>query len=173
LLDRLWASVLSARADGAPDPRVVRALHRTVRKVTMDIPRLAYNTAIASLMSYMNTLREGERIPHRAEVEPLVVLVAPFAPHIAEELWERLGHAESIFETAWPTFDPELAADEAVTLAVQVNGKLRGTVSVPPDAAENDALAAALADSAVARHVAGATPRRVIYVPGRLLNLVV
>jgi len=151
----------------------VRALHRTIRKVTADIPRLAYNTAIAALMSYMNRLREGERIPHRAEVESLVVLVAPFAPHIAEELWERLGHPESVFETAWPTFDPDLAADEMMTLAVQVNGKLRGTVSVPPDAAENDALAAALADPAIARHVGGATPRRVIYVPGRLLNLVV
>jgi leucyl-tRNA synthetase len=173
LLDRLWASVLAAATAGGPDPRVMRALHRTIRKVTTDIPRLAYNTAIAALMSYMNTLREGERTPHRAEVEPIVVLIAPFAPHIAEELWERLGHEESVFEAAWPTFDPELAADEVVTVAVQVNGKLRGTVPVAPDATEADALAAALADPAIARHVGGGKPRRVIYVPGRLLNLVV
>ncbi|HEX5831221.1 MAG TPA: leucine--tRNA ligase, partial [Gemmatimonadaceae bacterium] len=99
-LDRLWSSVhaaLDAGGNGAAaDEVVLRKLHQTIRKVSEDVPRLGYNTAIAAMMEYMNVLRAGERTPVRAEVEPLVQLVAPFAPHVAEELWERLGHAESV-----------------------------------------------------------------------------
>jgi leucyl-tRNA synthetase len=146
-------------------------LHRTIRKVSEDIPRLSYNTAIAALMAYMNVLRAGERRPHRGETEPVVQLIAPFAPHIAEELWERLGHETSVFDGGWPSFDPALAAERTVTVAIQVNGKLRGTVVVAPDAGEDDVYAAAMADPAVARHLT-TPPRKRIYVPGRLMNLV-
>jgi leucyl-tRNA synthetase len=124
------------------------------------------------MMEYMNVLRKGERVPHRGEVEPLVQLVSPFAPHIAEELWERLGHTESVFDAGWPAYDPALARDETVTLAVQVNGKLRGTIAVSPDVSQEAALAAALAEPAVAKFAAGEV-RKVVFVPGRLLNLVV
>jgi leucyl-tRNA synthetase len=98
--------------------------------------------------------------------------VSPFAPHIAEELWERLGsNGGSIFDAGWPPFDPTLAAEELLTLAVQVNGKLRGTIRVRPDISQDGALAAALADPAIAKFIAG-PPAKVIYVPGRLINVV-
>ena len=171
-LDRLWTSVVDARRDGAPDQGVMRKLHQTIRKVTEDLPRLSYNTAIAAMMEYMNTVRAHERATHVDEVRPLVQLVAPFAPHIAEELWERLGEPRSIFDSTWPAFDPALATEDLVTLAVQVNGKLRGTVQVTREITQEAALAAALADPGVARFVSG-TPRKVIFVPGRLLNIVV
>ncbi len=150
----------------------MRKLHQTIKKVGEDIPKLSYNTAIAAMMEYMNTLRAGERTVHRAEVEPLVPLVAPFAPHIAEELWELLGHKTGVFEGTWPAFDAAMAAEDEVELAVQVNGKLRGTVRVAKTIAQADALALAMSDPSIAKFVTGAT-KKVVFVPGRLLNLVV
>jgi leucyl-tRNA synthetase len=100
-----------------------------------------------------------------------VQLVSPFAPHIAEELWEQLGHSRSVFESGWPEFDAAMAAEEEIRIAVQVSGKLRGTVRVAPGATQEVVLAAALADPAIARFLT-AEPRKVIFVPGRLLNLV-
>jgi leucyl-tRNA synthetase len=172
-LDRLWLSAQVAAGE-APDPAVLRKLHQTIRKVGEDIPRLSYNTAIAAMMEYMNVLRAGERTPRRGEVLPLVQLVAPFAPHVAEELWEQLGGdgAGSVFDAGWPPFDPALAAAERAKLAVQVNGKLRGTVELGPDATQEEALAAAMADPTIAKHVTG-PPKKVVFVKGRLLNLVV
>jgi leucyl-tRNA synthetase len=123
-------------------------------------------------MEYMNALRAGERAPHVSETAPLVQLAAPFAPHIAEELWERLGHKRSIFDSGWPSYDADLAADELVTMAVQVNGKTRGTIQVSPDVTEAGALAAAMADASIAKFVT-TDPARVIFVRGRLLNIVV
>jgi len=171
-LDRLWASAAEATSEGTADPEVMRKLHQTIGKVTEDIPRLAYNTAIAAMMTYINTLRQGERTPHRDEVTPLIQLVAPFAPHLAEELWEQFGHRESVFDSGWPPYDAELARERTVELAVQVNGKLRGTVRIPTEADQEQALAAALAVPAIARFVTGPI-KKVIFVRGRLLNIVV
>jgi leucyl-tRNA synthetase len=171
-LDRLWASAHEAIRDGAPDADVMRKVHQTIRKVTDDIPALSYNTAIAAMMECVNVLRAHERTPHVREVEPLVQLVAPFAPHIAEELWETLGHSRSVFDDGWPAFDAGLAAEESVTVAVQVGGKTRGTVQVPKDAEQRAVLAAAMAEPGIAKFVSG-EPKKVIYVKNRLLNLVV
>jgi leucyl-tRNA synthetase len=124
------------------------------------------------MMEYMKTLRASERTPHVDEVEPLVRLAAPFAPHIAEELWERFGHKRSIFDSGWPSFDAALAADELVTMAVQVNGKTRGTIQVSPEATQEIALSVAMADHNIAKFVT-TDPARVVFVPGRLLNIVV
>jgi leucyl-tRNA synthetase len=171
-LDRLWSSVSDATTTGAPDPQVIRKLHQTIRKVSDDVPALSYNTAIAAMMEYINVVRRGERTAHRAEVEPLVQLIAPFAPHVAEELWERLGHRESVFDAGWPVFDPALAAEDRVTIAVQVNGKMRGTLHVASGSGQDAVLEAAMADTVIAKFVTGA-PKKIIFVPGRLLNLVV
>ena len=171
-LDRVWVSVAEYEENGQPDTSVMRKLHQTIRKVSHDVPGLSYNTAIAAMMEYVNVLRRGERTPHRREIEPLIPLLAPFAPHVAEELWERLGHDESVFHSGWPRFDPALAADEQIELPVQVNGKTRGRVYVAPDVSQEDALAAALAEPSIAKFVTG-HPRKIIFVPGRLLNIVV
>ena len=170
--DRIFASVQTMTSVGTADDAVMRKLHQTIRKVGEDVARLSYNTAIAAMMEYVNTLRKGERIPHRDEVMPLIALVSPFAPHIAEELWEQTGGQGSVFDSGWPVFDPALAADDVIDLVVQVNGKLRGKISVAPDIAQEDALAAALGEPAIARFATG-TIRKVVFVPGRLLNIVV
>jgi leucyl-tRNA synthetase len=150
----------------------MRKLHHTIAKVTDDIGRLSYNTAIAAMMEYVNVLRGHERVPHREEVEPLVQLLAPFAPHIAEELWETLGHTKSVFDSGWPEVDAARIVEGTVKIAVQVNGKLRGTLDVAKDATQESVLDLALAEPGVARFVSG-TPKKVIYVAGRLLSIVV
>ena len=170
-LDRLFASVQSMSSEGAPDHSVMRKLHQTIRKVGEDISRLSYNTAVAAMMEYMNVLRKGERTPHRNEVVPLIPLVSPFAPHIAEELWEQTGGTGSVFDSAWPRFDPGLTAEDSIELVVQVNGKVRSKIKVARDITEKAAVVAALADPAVAKFVSGA-PKKIIFVPGRLLNIV-
>ena len=171
-LDRLWRSVHDARTDGVVDPVVRRKLHQTIRKVTDDIPKLSYNTAVAAMMEYMNSMRSGERKPHVDEVRPLVQMVSPFAPHIAEELWSVLGNTTSVFEGGWPAYDPALLVESTVTMAVQVNGKTRGTITVAKDATQESAVAAAMADPGIAKFVTGPL-KKVIFVPGRLLSLVV
>jgi leucyl-tRNA synthetase len=171
-LDRIWSSVERATTEGSPEPAVMRKLYQTIGKVGDDLAKLSYNTAIAAMMEYLNLVRRGERTPHRDEVEPVVQLIAPFAPHAAEELWERLGHAESVFDSGWPVFDPELAKEDMITIAVQVGGKTRGTIQLVPGAAQDAALQAALADPSIAKFVPG-PPKKVIFVPGRLLNIVV
>ena len=171
-LDRLWSSVIDADGIGEPDRDVMRKVHQTIRKVSEDVPALAYNTAIPAMMECINAIRRNERRPHVREVEPLIHLVAPFAPHIAEELWERLGHEGSVFDAGWPAYDAELAAEALITLAVQVNGKMRGTIRVPTETTQAAALSAALADPAIGKFVPG-PPKKVVFVPGRLLNVVV
>ena len=170
-LDRMWASIRDAKRDGTPDGEVMRKLHQTIKKVGSDIPALSYNTAIAAMTEYMNALRRGERVPHVAEVTPLVPLVASFAPHIAEELWEMLGGAGSVFDAGWPAVDEALAREDALELVVQVNGKTRGKVSVPRDVTQDSAFAAVQGDAALAKFLTGA-PKKVIFVPGRLINIV-
>jgi leucyl-tRNA synthetase len=171
-LDRLWKSVHEADRTAPADVEVRRKLHQTIRKVTEDIPKLSYNTAIAAMMEYMNAMRAGERTPRLEEVKPLVQLVSPFAPHIAEELWSVMGEPKSVFDSGWPAYDASLVEDERITMAVQVNGRTRGTVQVAKTATQDDVLAAVMADPALAKFITG-TPKRVIFVPGRLINVIV
>ena len=176
-LHRLWESVVPEDGDlpeTAADPTVERKLHRTIKRVTEQVPALRYNTAIAAMMEYLNAARAGGRMPARSEVEPLVCLVAPFAPHMAEELWQRLGHEGSIFDGAnWPAYDPAKCVEQQARVAVQVNGRVRGTVSVPVGADRDAVVAEAMNEPNVARHLEGMDVRRVIHIPDRLLNLVV
>ena len=176
-LHRLWDSVVAVangRGGDQPDTTVERKLHQTIQRVTEHLEDLRYNTAIAAMMEYLNAARAGGRVPTRAEVEPLVCLVAPFAPHMAEELWRRLGHEESIFDGAnWPSFDPAKAAEQVAKVAVQVNGRVRGTISTPVGADTETVAALARSEPNVARHLEGMEVRRTIHVPDRLLNFVV
>ena len=172
-LNRLWQGVLASE-EGPPDGEVERELHRTIKQVTEQTPALQFNTAIAAMMGYLNTVRAGGRTPRRSELEPLLLLLAPYAPHIAEELYARMGHADGIFGNAiWPAYDPAKLVGETVEIPVQVNGRLRGVIEMPRDASEDTVLEAARGNENVARHLAAGTVRKVIFVPGKLLNLVV
>jgi leucyl-tRNA synthetase len=172
-LNRLWQSVLEARP-GPADEAVDRARHRTIRQVTEQVPEQQYNTAIAAMMEYLNVVREGGRTARPEELEALIVMVAPFAPHVAEELWVRLGHKDGLFDSAqWPDFDEAMTVATSAEVAVQVNGKLRGSVTLPTGADQVAALAAARTLDNVARHLDGKTVRKVIHVPDKLINVVV
>ncbi len=176
-LSRVFDAVEAAvegEQSGFPDPDAERAIHQTIRQVTDDFESLSFNTAIAALMELLNLLRAAGRVPTRDEVEPLVVMLGPIAPHLAEELWEMLGKESSLFEQApWPDYDPSKLITDTVDLPVQVNGKLRGTITVVREASEDSVREAALADEAVRRHTDGTEMVKTIYIPDRLLNLVV
>jgi len=158
-----------------------RIVHKTIRKVTEDInERFHFNTAIAAIMEMVNSLTafEPKNDPRNAAVlreavESLVIMLAPFVPHVAEELWEGLGNEGSLGAVTWPTFDPEAAADEELLVVVQVNGKLRDRITVPVTASEEDVRTAALAAERVRSFLEGKTIRKVISVPGKLINIVV
>ena len=153
-------------------PAVARKLHQTIRKVTADTASLDYNTAIAAMMEYVNALREAG-CATRDAVEPLIVILAPYAPHLAEELWAILGHDRSIFEGRWPSFDERIAAAGEVEVVVQVNGKVRAHLSAARGATQAQVVERALADESVQRFVDGKPVRKTVYVQDRLLNLVV
>jgi leucyl-tRNA synthetase len=139
----------------------------------------AFNTIIAGLMEFTNALQKAKQTPvygtaaWEEAIETLLLLLAPCCPYVAEEMWARIGRPYSIHQQSWPRFDPALAAEEMVTLVVQVNGKLRARLEVPADITEEAARQAALADANVQHHVADKEVRQVVYVPGRLVNIVV
>ncbi len=157
--------------EGAGSEAQQKLLARTVHKVGEDYEKLSFNTAISALMVFVRDIeREG---PMPREIgEACVRLLAPMAPHLCEEIWQRLGHTHSIALESWPEFDPSLLVEEEVEISVQVQGKLRARVRVPADADQDAAYAVAAANENVARHIAAREPRRLIYVPGRLLNIV-
>jgi leucyl-tRNA synthetase len=156
------------------DIDTLRLLHRTIAGVSEDYAALRNNTAAAKLIEYTNHLTKQHRdsVP-RAAVEPLVLMLAPLAPHLAEELWQRLGNAASLAHGPFPLVDPAYLVEDTVEYPVQVNGKVRGHIMVPADADADAAEAAALADEKVQAFLAGATPKKVIVVAGRLVNVVV
>jgi len=157
----------------AMDDETLRLMHKTIKKVTQDVETLSFNTAISTMMIFANHLasRKTETLP-RAAVENLVLMVSPFAPHLGEECWEMLGHDQSLACHPWPRYQEELTVDDVVKLGVQVNGKTRGEVSVPADATEADVMAAAMEQEKVASFLDGKRVVKVIYVPGRILNIV-
>ncbi|MEO0557584.1 MAG: leucine--tRNA ligase [Bacteroidota bacterium] len=172
VLDEHTGELSGRLTDASPTADQLRALHATIQKVTEDIEGLRFNTAISAMMELVNAAYKWGAVP-RAIVEPFLLLLAPFAPHLAEELWSRLGHASSLATADWPEFDESHLAQDTVEIAVQVNGKLRGTVTVAADASKETMLAAAKEESNVARYLADGTLRKEIAVPGRLVNFVV
>ena len=171
-LNRLWNLLARGVADAPPAPEQMRLLHRTIARVTGDIEALRLNTAIAALMEFVNAAGRWQEMP-RAVAEPLTLLASPFAPHIAEELWERLGHAESLACAPWPEALDEWLREDTVEIAVQINGKLRASVQVAAEAGREAVLAAARENERVAARLAGVAVRREVYVPGRVVNFVV
>jgi leucyl-tRNA synthetase len=183
-LTRMWNLVLEARPASGREPTarevadLRRVTHKTIRRATDDMDAFKFNTLLAALMEYTNYLvRAKETAVYGSEawdeaMRTIILLLAPIAPHVTEELWERLGGAYSVHTQPWPEYDAEAAADEVITLVVQVNGKVRGRVEVPADVDEEAAIAAALAEPNVQQHLEGKALQKRVYVPGRLVNLV-
>ena len=158
---------------------LVRAAHRAIDAMTADIEAFRFNKAVAQLYTLANAIGEvrgdepSDLAARRFGVETLIQLLYPLAPHIAEEIWEQLGHAVMLADTDWPKADPDMLTEDSVEIGVQVNGKLRDTVSLPVDADEDVARAAALASAGVIRYLEGREPRKVIVVRNRIINVVV
>jgi leucyl-tRNA synthetase len=190
-VQRLWRMVDEALAalplagtatppSFGPDALALRrAVHKTIAALTDDLEKFRFNRAVARIHELANTIGDfaaatpEDRWAVREALETVARLVQPMMPHLAEELWQRLGHTTLLAESTWPQADPQLARDEAITLAVQVNGKLRATVTLPRDAEAAAAEAAALADPNVRRAIGEKAPRKVIVVPNKVINVVV
>ena len=171
-LKRVWRLVEEFDAKTAPagDPHL-RLRHKTIKKVTGDLDRMAFNTAVAAMMEYLNELQSNGAT--REDLLTLIKLLGPFAPHLGDEAWEKLGQSGFLLQAPWPSYDEALTIDAMVTLGVQVNGKLRGDVQIARDAPEAEVRAKAMAVSNVAKHLEGKTVRKVIVVAGKIVNIVV
>ena len=185
-VQRIWR--LASEAEGLPAPgtqagtaegaslELRRATHRAIAAVADDLGSLRFNRAVAQIYAFVNAISaagaEVSGAVRREALETLVLLIGPMMPHLAESCWESLGHRQFVASTPWPVADGALVASDTVTIAVQVNGKLRGTIAVAPDADNASMEQAALALDTVARALDGKKPRRVIVVPGRIVNIV-
>ncbi len=171
-VDESTGEFSSALTNDEPDEASLRALHKLIQKVSIEVEQLKLNTSIAAIFDFVNAMTPMEH-RSRAVLEPFVLVIAPFVPHLAEELWARLGHGESLAYEAWPAYDEALARDDAVEIAVQVGGKIRSRVMVAADADEQTIQEAAMADEKVQADIAGKTVKKVIVVKGRLVNVIV
>lgn len=172
-IDRIWNLQEILKDGDAYSEKLESAFHKTVKKVSEDIETLKYNTAIAALMTLLNNIYDAGEI-NRAELKTLLILVNPFAPHVTEEMWSTLGYGEMLAKDAvWPAYDPEKCVDSTIEIAVQVNGKLRGKLVVAADISAEDAIAAAKTDEKVQSFLTDKNVVKEIYVPGKLVNLVV
>ncbi len=181
-LDRFWRMIVNERAESVelnpaieaiePDEEQARVLHRTIQGVTEDIERLAFNTAIAKLMEFTNFFLKQDARPQTA-MEQAVLLLSPLAPHMAEELWQILGHEKTLAYEPWPTYDPERIREETMEIPVQINGKLRGRVVVDVEASREQLETAAKQDSRIEELLSGKQIVKTVIVPGRLVNFVV
>ena len=158
--------------EGKGTPNQARLTARTIQGVTQDIEEMSFNTAISKLMVFVRDMTKDGPLP-RASAESFVLLLSPFAPHLAEELWEGLGHAASLAHRSWPAFDPALVVHEELTIPLQVNGKLRSKIQVSADAKKEEILELAQRDKKLGEWLQGTTPRKVIYVEKKLVNFVV
>ncbi len=177
-LQRLWRNFFDPETgvcqltDEAPSDELERLTHKTIARVTEAMEAMTFNVAIAAMIELNNKLVPEPKLP-RSIADRLVRMLAPLAPHVGEELWAALGHEPSVADADWPTFDPEMLVEDTIEMPIQVNGKLRGKISIPADADQPAIEAAAKADPNVASHLEGKTIRKVIVVPKKLINIVV
>ena len=171
---RVWKlfSEFEFSPNGSQESSVTTKLHAVIKKLTEDIEKLQFNTCISSLMELLNTLEKAEKIDEET-AKTFIKLLAPLAPHLTEELWEKIGGEGFVIDQKWPNFDSALLVADNLTIAVQVNGKLRGTISVDSSASKEEIIALAKEDSNVAKFLDGVDIKKEIYVPGKLVSLVV
>jgi len=171
-LDKVWALQEKLSTDAPISKNLETTLHKTIKKVGEDIAEMRYNTAIAKMMEFTNDMTKQEKI-RPEDFASFVKILAPFAPHFAEEMWEVLGNKNSVTLAPWPQYNPAKIIDETITLAIQVNGKLRDTLDVPADISEEDVRAAVFATEKIQKWLDGKEPKKIIYVKGKLLSIVV
>jgi leucyl-tRNA synthetase len=173
-LDRTWQVTTGTLTDDAAayDDETRRLVHKTIRKVSADIEGLRFNTAISAMMILVRHLGGLAAVPRDA-ARVMALLVSPFAPHLGEEIWSRMGHPASLAHEPWPEFDAALVQEHVVEIGVQVNGKLRGTITIPVDAEEGVAREAALKEDRVRAHVEGKQVKKFIYVKGKIVSFIV
>ena len=177
-LQRLWRNMIDEQTgectvvDEPLDDELTKQLHRTIDVVRTEMEALRFNTAIAKLIELNNAVTKLGHTP-RAVAEPMVLMAAPLVPHVAEELWRKLGHDDTVTYLPFPDADEQYLVDDTIEVPVQINGKVRSRIVVAADADKATLEAAALADDKVAAAVDGATPKKIIVVPGRMVNIVV
>ena len=172
--NKVYNVVKTAAATGVDemDDETTRILHKTMKKVTEDIESMSFNTAISAMMVLTNHLQSlKDKVPREA-AEKLSLMVSPFAPHLGEECWQALGNDESLAYHPWVEFDEDLCIDSTVTMGVQVNGKARGEITIAKDCDEDTAMAAAREVDRIANQIEGKDIKKIIYVPGRILNII-
>ena len=169
-LRRFWA-LFENISDDAPTTDELKTLHKTIKKITYDIEHFSFNTSIPAFMICQNELATLH-CSKRAVLEPLIVLIAPFAPHIAEELWHRLGHETSVCDAQWPAFDEKYLTESSLKYPISFNGRVRFTMEMPANASREEVERAALAHEQTPRFTEGKTPKKVIVVPGKIVNIV-
>jgi len=172
VVDEDTAELAEAVQDTDGDEATLRLLNQTIKKVGDDIESFSFNTAISAMMIFVNHLSK-QAVRAKSVVEKFVLILAPFAPHIAEELWTKLGHADSLTYQSWPEVDTELIREKEIELAIQINGKIRDRIVVPADASEEQIKQKALAGEKIIAAMAGKDPRRIIVIKSRLVNIVI
>jgi leucyl-tRNA synthetase len=170
-LERIWRTAELPLTDDEPPDALLRLLHKTIKKVSRDTDRLEFNTAIAQMMIFLNEAAGLPALP-RTLWSPFVLLLSPYAPHLAEELWAKLGNAPSISRELWPEWIEELTAEELVEVVYQVNGKIRAKESVPAGTADAELKARALGNERIREIMSGREIRKIIVVPNKLVNIV-
>ncbi|HQH80548.1 MAG TPA: leucine--tRNA ligase [bacterium] len=176
-LARIWRFV-AEHIDSASDPdssaEEKRWMHKTIKKVTEDIERFHFNTAISAIMEYLNfIIAQGVAKTSKEAVRMLALLISPFAPHMAEEIWEWIGNSEMIVRQSWPSYDPSLIKSDTVTVVVQINGKLRDRIEAPSDIEDEALKKMAVESEKVALALAGVNPKKIIVIPKKLVNIVI
>ena len=171
-VDKETGELAEAVKETEADEATLRLLNQTIKKVGDDIESFGFNTAISAMMIFVNHLTKLKVVP-KAAVEKLVLILAPFAPHVAEELWEKLGHAESLAYESWPEYDENLIEEKEIELAVQVNGKIKDKIVVAADADEEQIKQQALSSEKVIAAIGDKEPRKIIVIKSRLVNIVV
>ncbi len=173
-LQKVWRMVYGKNfAGNEPDKKTAIILHKTIKKVTEDIEAFKFNTAIAAMMVFVNEMLNTPEKITKNFIEKFLLILSPFAPHLAEELWENLGHKDSIFKEKWPAYDPKLIKEEKITLVIQINGKVRDKIEVTSDIDEKEAKKQAQASVKVQKFIGNKEVKKVIFVPQKLINLVV
>ena len=173
-LQRVWRLYEKSFSDGENNIDIERVLHIATKKIGEDIEELHFNTAVSELMKLLNVIEKSSALPSRSQAEIFLKLLAPFAPHLTEEIWHAsLGHEKSIHLESWPSYNPALLVMSLVSVAVQINGRTRAVIEIAPNLSQADAVSVAIANESVARHLGGKKPDKIIYLAGRLLNLVV